>query len=242
MSNLWPTGPRQPILSRAVVHVWQSGLDVPAGDLAYYAALLAEDERERANRFHFERDRNAYTAGRGMLRDLLGRYLSEPPAVLEISYSEYGKPLLHGSDLQFNLAHSGGIVLFAFTLQAMVGVDLEVEREMSDAVAIAERFFSPGERETLRSLPQEEQIPAFFRCWSRKEAFIKAVGEGLSYPLDAFDVSLAPGEEARLLAVRGSAAEAANWSLRSLELPVGYQGALAVNCGGRPPEIQCYQL
>lgn len=241
MTIPWPTGPQQPILTSGVVHVWQSALVVPAGDLAHYTALLAEDERERADRFHFERDRSAYIAGRGMLRDLLGRYLSKPSAVLEISYSEYGKPYLPGSDLQFNLAHSGGIALFAFTLEEAVGVDVEMEREMSDALAIAERFFSPGERETLRSLPREEQMPAFFRCWSRKEAFIKGVGEGLSYPLDAFDVSLAPGEEARLLTVRGSAVEAAHWSLLAMELPVGYQGALAVHCGSGPPELRCYQ-
>ena len=133
-----------------------------------------------------------------------------------------------GNELHFNLAHSGGLALYAFCLEDAVGVDVEEERELSDALQISERFFSPAERETLKSLPEERRIPAFFRCWSRKEAFFKAVGEGLSYPLDAFDVTLALDDPPRLLAIRGSAEEARAWSLYSIALPSGYHGALAV--------------
>ena len=239
-TNTWPIGPLDPQLDTDTVHVWQAVLDAPPEQLAYYEMLLAEEERERAARFHFDRDRKQYIAGRGVLRVLLGRYLKRPPADIDISYSEYGKPFLSGSELRFNLAHSGGIALFAFCLNDDVGVDVEVERELSDALAIAERFFSPAERETLRSLPQAEQVPAFFRCWSRKEAFIKAVGEGLSYPLDAFDVNLVPGEAARLLSVRGSEDEARRWTLTSLDLPQRYHGALAIK--SRSKRFQTWQF
>lgn len=224
----WRPGPTKPKLDDDTVHVWSAVLDASRERLDYYRSLLVEDERERAARFHFERDRNQYIAGRGMLRILLGRYLNRSPSKIEISYSDYNRPFLPNNKLQFNLAHSGDLVLFAFCLHDDVGVDVEAERDLSDALAIARRFFSPGERDTLQSLPQAQQIPAFFRCWSRKEAFIKAVGEGLSYPLDAFDVTLAPSQAARLLTIRGSAAEAGKWSLFSLALPQGYYGAVAV--------------
>jgi len=228
MTDSWRPGPQRPDLSPAEVHVWQAGLDIPVQRLAQYETLLAADERARAARFRFDRHRDQYIAGRGMLRELLGRYLDQSPEAIKFSYSEYDKPFLPQGELQFNLAHSGGLVLYAFCLDEAVGVDVEVERELEDALQISERFFSPAERAVLQSLPQEARIPAFFRCWSRKEAFIKAVGEGLSYPLDAFDVSLAPDEPARLLTVRGSAGEARAWSLYSLALPPGYHGALAV--------------
>lgn len=228
MNDLWSPGPLSPQLSADAVHVWQAGLDVPPGLLAGYEALLAEDERERAARFRFARDRDHYIAGRGMLRVLVGRYLQQPPETLKISYSEYGKPFLLAGGLQFNLAHSGGVVLYAFCLEEAVGVDVEVERELADALQISERFFSPAERAVLQSLPQEQRIPAFFRCWSRKEAFIKAVGEGLSYPLDVFDVTLAPGDPPRLLSIHGSEEEARKWTLWSLNMPQNYHGALVV--------------
>jgi 4'-phosphopantetheinyl transferase len=228
MSDVWPPGPENPVLGELDVHVWLAPLDAAPERLAQYEALLAEDERERAARFRFDKHRNRYIVGRGILRELLGRYLGEEAQALKFSYSEYGKPELASSELQFNLAHSGKLALFSFCAAAAVGVDIESVRPLTDAMAIAERFFSPAEREALRALPQEEQTAAFFRCWSRKEAFIKAVGEGLSFPLDAFDVSLAPGEEARLRAVRGSSAEAQKWSLFDLGLQTGYAGTLAV--------------
>ncbi|MFN2207085.1 MAG: 4'-phosphopantetheinyl transferase family protein, partial [Candidatus Promineifilaceae bacterium] len=220
--------PLKPPLDENSVHVWCAELDQPQGRVEYYGSLLSSDERERAARFHFDRHRNAYTAGRGMLRVLLGRYLTQPPEDIDISYSHYGKPLLSDNRLQFNLAHSGGLALFVFTLHDEVGVDIERERDLRDALAIAERFFSPSERAALRELPDSERVPAFFRCWTRKEAFIKAVGEGLSYPLADFDVTLAPGEPARLLSIRGSEEEARRWSLQSLDLPAGNFGAVAL--------------
>jgi 4'-phosphopantetheinyl transferase len=228
MTNSWTIGPHNPQLASDGVHVWQAGLDVSPERLAYYQRLLAEDERERAARFRFARDRDHFIAGRGVLRELLGRYLVQPGEALKISYSEFGKPFMPGKRLQFNLTHSGSLALYAFCLDSPVGVDVEMERELSDALQISQRFFSPAERAILSSLPEEEVMPAFFRCWARKEAFIKAVGEGLSYPLDAFDVSLAPGDAPGLLRIRGSEEEARAWSLTPLGLPPGYHGALVV--------------
>ena len=198
MKTNWLPGPEQPLLRREHVHVWLGELEVGAERLASYRSLLSGDESDRAACFRFDRHRNKYIAGRGMLRLLLGRYLQVDPTGIKFSYSDYGKPFIPNSELQFNLAHSADLALVAFTLERDIGVDLELERELSDALAIGDRFFAPGEREVLRSLAEQEQLPAFFRCWSRKEAFIKAVGEGLSYPLDAFEVTLAAGEPAQL--------------------------------------------
>ena len=163
MKTNWLPGPIQPLLGREHVHVWLGELDVGAEQLASYRSLLSEDESDRAVRFRFDRHRNSYIAGRGMLRLLLARYLKADPKGIEFSYSEYGKPFIPTSELQFNLAHSGDLALAAFTLGRDIGVDLERERELSDALAIGDRFFSPGEREILRSLAEQEQLPAFFR-------------------------------------------------------------------------------
>ena len=225
---MWLPGPLFPTLNSQAVHVWQAELTVSVERLVRYMGLLAEDERERAARFRFERHRNHYIAGRGMLRELLGRYLGQRPEDLVFSYSEYGKPKLTGSELRFNLAHSGELALFAFGLHDALGVDLEAERPLHDALAIARRFFSPAEREALASLPEDQQAAAFFRCWTRKEAFIKAVGEGLSHALDAFEVTLMPDEPAQLRAIDGSEEEARKWSLYALDLPQSYYGAIAV--------------
>ena len=124
MTDQWPPGPKSPQLSADAVHVWQAALDVSLIHLTFYHSLLADDEKERAARFHFERDKNQYIAGRGMLRVLLGRYLKKPAMGAVISYSEYGKPRLPGSALQFNLAHSGNLALYAFGLGDAVGVDV----------------------------------------------------------------------------------------------------------------------
>ena len=229
----WSPGPSAPHLAAGEVHVWLASLSVRAAALSTYLATLRDDERERAARYHFNRDRDAYIAGRGILRELLGRYFSQQPSDIKISYSDYGKPYVVGASTRFNLAHAGGLALFAFAQDTAVGVDLEQERELDDALAIAKRFFSPVEWESLAALPSVEQRAAFFRIWSRKEAFIKAVGQGLSYPLDSFEVTAAE-DETRLLRVGDDSAEAGAWSLLALPVPAGYAAALAV----RLPEVR----
>ena len=209
------------------VHVWLATLDdYPADSLRL---LLAEDELARAARFHFDKDRNHYTVTRGLLRKLLAAYLSLPAEDLRFSYAEKGKPALEESQrslLNFNLAHSYGMAVYAFARNREVGVDLEFIREDLADEKIAERFFSPSEIDALGKLPAELRNHAFFDCWTRKEAYIKARGEGLSMPLNEFDVSLRPGEAAALLRNHKDPAEVTRWSMQSIAAPAGYVAAL----------------
>jgi 4'-phosphopantetheinyl transferase len=209
------------------VHVWSACLDdLPEAALR---APLSPDERERGGRFHFERDRRRFVTARGLLRALLGRYLDVDPADLLFGYGPRGKPFLAGRDeLRFNLSHSGGLALLAFARGCEVGVDVEQVRPVPESEDIARHCFSAREGEELRSLRADERGAAFFRCWTRKEAFIKATGDGLSLPLDAFDVTLAPGEPARLLRVRGEPEAVHRFWLEDLRPAEGFAGALAV--------------
>jgi 4'-phosphopantetheinyl transferase len=235
-----PDGPIA--LDRETVHVWSARLKEFAGQTARLLRLLSPDERDRAERFHFTKDREHFIAARSLLRILLSRYLDSPPHQLSFNYNPYGKPALAGHDgsLRFNLSHSNGIALYAFTREREVGIDVEYIRRDVVEEAVAERFFSAQEVKSLRSLPAEVQPQAFFNCWTRKEAFIKAIGEGLSYPLDEFDVSLIPEEPAALLGTRNDPPEAARWSLSALPVDEGYAAALAVE--GHGWRLECRTL
>jgi 4'-phosphopantetheinyl transferase len=225
-----PDGPLD--LNRATVHVWQARLDQFAVRQGRMLELLSADERERAARFHFAKDRSHFIAARALLRTLLGRYLNFPPHQLSFIYGPYGKPALAGEResraLRFNVSHSHGVALYAVARERDVGVDVEYVRRDMVSESIAERFFSAREVATLRALPAEIQPQAFFNCWTRKEAFIKARGEGLSFPLDRFEVSLDPKEPAALVSVRDDPREASRWSLQALPVEEGYAAALAV--------------
>ena len=216
-------------LTAGEVHLWQATLDDRlAEDLKH---LLSADEISRADRFHFVRDRNHFTAARGLLRTLLSAYLGSNADKLRFSYAEKGKPFLeecHPPAINFNLAHSHDMAIYAFSHNRELGVDLEYMREDVTGNEIAERFFSRREIETLRAVPAELKKEAFFNCWTRKEAYIKARGEGLSIPLDEFDVSLAPGEPAALLLNHKEPAEVTRWTMRSVAVPSGYVAALVV--------------
>lgn len=216
------------------VHVWAARLDdLPEADLL---VQLSVDERERARRFAFERDRRHFTSARGFLRILLGRYLGRDPSTLRFAVGPRGKPFLSGSEgPRFNLSHSGGLALLAFAVDRELGIDVERERPMPDAEDIARRYFSQREQEEILRLPREERGSAFFRCWTRKEAFIKATGDGLARPLDEFDVTLSPGEPARLLRVDGEPGAAHRFWLEDLRPAAGFAGALAV--AGRPERV-----
>ena len=218
------------------VHVWRASLRPAAAALARLEAHLSPDERARAARFRFPRHRDAFVAGRGAQREILARYTGLPPAALAYRATEHGKLSLDGpaaaAGIRFNVSNSGGLALYAVTRGREVGVDLEELREMPDGMEIARRFFSAPENQVFAALPAEARDGAFFACWTRKEAYIKAVGEGLSMPLDRFDVAFAPGEPPRLLATRGDEAEASRWTLLELHPGEGYVGALAVEGGG----------
>jgi 4'-phosphopantetheinyl transferase len=233
----WQPPPAELALSGADVQVWRVALDPPAGVVAALADTLSDDERGRAARFHFDRDRIAFTVARGALRTLAGRYLAEPPARVAFGYRERGKPYLTASGgLRFNVSHSGQRALLCFARDREVGVDLELRRELADLRSLARTAFSPAEYAALCRLPEAAHLDAFFTCWSRKEAFIKATGEGVAQ-LAAFDVSLAPGEPARLLRVDGEPPGAPRWSIHDLPAIPGYAAALVVERAG-PDALQ----
>lgn len=233
MHPQWQPATHPPPLTTDDVHVWRIALEVGDPLLARLRDTLADDERKRADRFHFEKDRRHFTAARGAMRILLAGYLTHRPEAVRFTYSNYGKPRLmdvdNPSDLRFNLSHSHGLALLAVTRGRDIGVDLERLRDMErDGESLAERFFSPREVGALRSLPPELRREAFFHCWTRKEAYIKAQGQGLGLPLDQFDVSLHPDEPAALLATLHDPPEVRRWSLRRLNPGEGHVGALAV--------------
>lgn len=230
LKQTWHPLPASWRLPVTAVHVYAARLDRRPGDQAFLYTLLSADEQERASRFYFDRDRNHYIAARGLLRTLLGRYQGISPAQVHFAYGKNDKPLLdpahHDSDLTFNISHSKGVGLLAFGRGRELGVDVEGVRLLDDAEGVAERFFSASENAVFRRVPQAEKGQAFFNCWTRKEAFIKALGEGLSHPLDTFDVTLRPGEPARLLRIDGSETAASRWQLYNLDPYPGYVGAI----------------
>lgn len=223
------------------VHVWQARLD--DHEPSSLKLVLAAEEISRADRFHFAKDHNHFVVARALLRKLLAAYLGSGAAEIRFAYAEKGKPSLADRQLSvidFNLAHSHGMALFAFSRGRELGVDLEFIREDLESEKIAGRFFSPAEIETLRLVPPELRKRAFFDCWTRKEAYIKARGEGLSLPLDEFDVSLRPGEPAALLRNHKEPGEVARWKMLSIAVSPSYVAALVVE--GHDWELQSFAL
>jgi 4'-phosphopantetheinyl transferase len=241
--TVWFPPPADLALPGDEVHVWRASLDLPASHVQDLQHTLAADELNRAARFHFQRDRRHFIVARGLLRAILGRTLGVAPGQLCFCYSPHAKPALAitpGQEpVNFNLSHSGGLVLYALTRRRQIGIDLERIRADLEIEPIAARFFSRREYTVLRALPGSVRLEAFFNCWTRKEAYIKARGEGLSLPLDRFDVSLVPGEPATLLSTRDDPQEATRWSLRALSPGPGYVAALAVE--GRGWRLKCWQ-
>jgi 4'-phosphopantetheinyl transferase len=224
-------------LERNAIHIWRAALDQPQQRLDELRQMLTEDELQRAARFAFAHDRARFTAGRGVLRVILGRYLGVRPEQLCFDYGAAGKPTLArefaGKDLRFNLSHSHGLALYALTPGRALGVDVERIRADVDVEQVAQVAFAPAEAAELLALPVTQRQQAFFACWTRKEAYVKARGEGLSLPGDQFQVSLAPGAPPKLLRTHWDAPEASRWSLYDLEAGQEYAAALAVeghNC------------
>jgi 4'-phosphopantetheinyl transferase len=208
------------------VHVWTVSLDVAPRQADALAEVLSPDERERAARFLADRDRRRFVVGRGVLRTTLGRYTGIAPDALQFRYGTHGKPALAGArwhDLNFNVSHSKDTTLYAVALRRRVGIDIEHVRSDIETDEIATRFFSVREAATLRALPTEQRLRAFFRIWTRKEAFLKGKNDGLSVSLGDFDVSC--DEHARLLS---SSLGASNWSLRELFANDDQVAAIAV--------------
>jgi 4'-phosphopantetheinyl transferase len=230
--TLWVQPPDIPDLQPHQVDVWRISLDLPPASVKSLESNLSADESQRAAHFHFPVGRKHYIVAHGVLRDLLARYLHCKPSHLSFSTNDYGKPALNNHKLEFNLSHSREFALIAITQKRNVGVDVERIRSNLEHESIARRFFSPNEVAELMALPLEQKEVAFFNGWTRKEAYIKAQGLGLSLPLDSFDVSLTPHESAMLRATRPDAQVALDWVLLSLEVDPNYTGALAVEGQG----------
>ncbi len=231
-------------LSRDDVHVWQASLDQPTERLQQLAKTLSNDEQERAKRFYFEQDRQRFIAGRGILRTILGRYLSLEPKELQFCYSHRGKPALAlatpNADrrVQFNLSHSQGLVIYAVTDDRRVGIDIEHIRPFPDAEQLAQRFFCAREYAVIRELPASQKLVAFFNGWTRKEAYLKAVGDGLA-GLEQVEVSLGIGEPPRLLSIAGESLPVDQWSLLDVTPAEDYVATLAVE--GYGWHLGCWQ-
>ena len=241
--SIWHMPPSRITLEADEIHIWRVSLTMSQGEIDRFSRLLASDEQEKAGRYRFEKDRNQFIIGRGLLRTLLGCYLGCEPRHVSFRYSSYGKPSLGeplaSSGLQFNLSHSHQLALLAFTYTRDIGIDIEYMRPNVEFEQLAEHFFAPEECAVLRSVAPSARAETFYNCWTRKEAYIKARGEGLSIPLASFDVSLRPGEPAALLQSREDPAEVPHWSLHALFPGEHYAAALAIKDNQQQP--RCWQ-
>jgi 4'-phosphopantetheinyl transferase len=234
----WSRSPDGPRCGQHEVHVWRASLDCDHAVLQALEATLSLDERARASRFVFARDRDRFVAGRGILRSILGQYTNRPETSLEFVYEPEGKPRLDLLDsdppIRFNVSHSQNVAVYAVSERRELGIDVEAIRPDVIGEELAERFFSSRELAEFRSLPPEQRQEGFFLCWTRKEAYVKARGSGLGIPLDSFDVSLTPGRAEQLIA-----ADAARWTVRSFHPADGYVGAVVA--GGGSWNLQLFE-
>ncbi len=210
------------------IHIYRSSLETTSDKIKDYESFLSADELYKANRYKFEKDRFHYITGRALLRNILSRYLNQFPGEIVFSYSDKGKPFIKDTEVKFNLAHSGGRAVYAVANNMDIGIDIEFMRELPDALQIAKRFFSEKEVVEFSEIREVDIRTAFFNCWTRKEAFIKAVGEGLSYPLKDFSVTLKPGDKPEILWIKDKAEEVKYWSLINIDTDENYISSLAV--------------
>lgn len=219
-------------LANEAVEIVLVPLDVETDAFHALAAWLQQGERCVAERFHFERDRRRFIVARGRLRQILGARLGIEPRAIELAYTAHGKPMLAAGsasiDLRFNVSHCKDMAVFAFCRGREVGIDMEMVERLEGIDEIAAHFFSRNELAAYRSLDEADKLAGFFNCWTRKEAFIKALGEGLHFPLGSFDVSLAPRDPARILRVGDRDGADCGWCLRSFSPLPGYVAAVVV--------------
>ena len=229
-SRTYAAFPSQPLVD-SDIHVWCASLNVSPQDLSYYRSILSRDEVERAMRFVFEKDRNHYIAGRGLLRSILGCYLRTAPTQIEFVYGENGKPALKTGQghktIEFNLSHSKDLVVYAFTWNRQLGVDVEYVKPMPDMDDFSERYYSARETVFLNSLTGTQKESVFFKLWTSKEAFLKANGSGLIEPLNEVEVSLETWKSFTSNTIGKDSTQTAHWHLEMFNPAPGYQAALA---------------
>ena len=239
IDSMWRLPSSYAELSQHDVHIWYASLNQPLASFERLALLLSPDEQARAKRFYFEKDRIRYANGRGILRSILAYYLNIEPQYVQLCYGDYGKPYLerHSAEmaLDFNLSHSNDLALYAITRGKSVGIDLEHIREVADIDQVVKKFFAAREQVAFYNLHPHERREAFFKVWTRKEAYLKAIGVGLSEPLYYVEVSVSPQGQPGLSNVVGNSQAASRWFLQDMASPPGYVATLAV-------EEKAYQL
>lgn len=225
------------------IHFWSTCLDQPQLEVHALEKMLSREEKIRAKNFHFERHRTRFIVGRGFLRTILGRYLGVKPGRLQLLHGKNGKPALAGAyadtGVSFNLSHSKGQALYAITLGREIGVDIEYIHDFFEMEQIADNILSASEKIAFRELPRQKKIKVFFKWWTRKEAFLKALGTGLSQSMDMIDISTFYGEETAGEKIEVCSDEISKWSIHDIEPVPGFAAAFAIE--GRSWRLHCRQ-
>ncbi len=239
MEPAWNPPTRLTQIEKGAVHIWRVNLDLPA--LGHLEEKLSLDEKIRAGRFRFERDRTRFIAAHGILRLILGRYLKVEPNLVRICSDKNGKPKIVDETgietIFFNLSHSQELGLYGFSKDYPIGIDIERIRDFPERGQVADHFFSWRENDFFKEVPEGKRLEEFFRCWALKEAVIKALGDGLSYPLNALDVSRALGKQAGLLL--GEIGKESRFTTQVLEVGPGFTAAFALR--GKCQKVHCWQ-
>ena len=227
-----PDGSFRETLADGGIHIWRAGLDRSPETVSILLSRLPACERERALRFRFPLHRGRFVLARSILRRILNFYLGTDPGEIHLSVNRYGKPRLdpkqHRSELRFNLSHSHGLALYIVSEGREVGIDVEYPDRSRTPEKIARRFFSPAEADIIESLPEKLRRSAFFSCWTRKEAFVKAMGAGLSVPLGDFTVTVRPEDPPKVLCTAWDDTGPSKWTLMDIDPGGGYAAAAAV--------------
>jgi 4'-phosphopantetheinyl transferase len=227
----WPLKPDTALFEPSQVHLLAASMNDFMEQAALLGSLLSDTEQSRAKRFRFAKDRNRFIIRHGLLRVILGRYLKHPPREIEFQLGAYGKPEIRLDESQtpffLNISDSGDIVVFAFTIACPIGIDVEQTREISGIEGIAHRFFLSRETHVMMALPRDAQLEAFYACWTRKEAYLKATGEGIAKSLKKVEVTLAPSEYAGVVSVDGDPSAREQWQLQPFIPATGYVGCVA---------------
>lgn len=232
------------VLPPGTIACWRVDLEQPESVVGALAALLSADERERAARFVFPRDRRRFTVTRACLRALVARCCGEAATAIRFAYARHGKPALAAPTpaVHFNVSHAADVALIALTRDQPLGVDIEAVRPFADLRDVAARFFTRAENEAITTVPAADRELAFFLCWTRKEAFSKALGDGLTLALDRYRVSCRPGEPARILEIDGSPTAGAAWSVHDLRPAPGFVGAAVIRGARRTVDLRPLDL